>query len=162
TRFLSLDNIGSLLSQLCLQSPDFGFKISTETQTLELTTPGGDPAQTGRDYKVFDMGLEVYSQLGGPKGAEFVRQVLHKRSVITDGVPSAAPADVLGRQSLRAIAQAIRSQPGKTAVYWGVDALAGVCVGDIGDILHLYAQILQRHQGSSFPVAPEVQHRVMV
>jgi hypothetical protein len=45
-----------LLSQLCLKSQHFGFKISTESRTQMLLTPGGAVAQLGRDYDLFDLG----------------------------------------------------------------------------------------------------------
>jgi hypothetical protein len=161
SRYLSGENVGQILSQLCLQSPHFGFKISTETQTLELSTPGGEAARTGRDYELFDLGTEVLAQLRGAGGTRFIEEVLQRRSVLTDGVSEFLPSQALGRQKLIDIAIAIREQPSKSPIYWGIDALAGVCVGDIGDVLQICASMISR-AGGRFPISREVQHEAML
>ena len=161
-RYLPERNVLEVLSQLCLQSPEFGFKLSTETQTLSLTTPGGEPARGGRDYETFDLGVEVLATLRGPNGPEFIQEVLYKRTAVTDAAPPATPTETLGRQNLVDIAHAIRDKPSKSPVYWGVEALTGVCVGDIGDVLQIYAQILDRAGSVGFPIDPEIQHRAMM
>lgn len=161
-RYLPAENVQDLLSQLCLQSPEFGFKVSTETQTLRLKTPGGELARSGRDYEMFDLGVEVLATLRGPDGPEFIAEVLRRRSAVTVAGPERPPEEVLGRQTLAAIATDIREQPSKTPVYWGIDALAGVCVGDIGDVLQIYALILDRAGGTPYPIAPEIQHKAMI
>jgi hypothetical protein len=160
-RYLPPDNVQELLSQLCLQSPEFGFKISTETPTLHLTTPGGEPARGGRDYHIFDLGSAVFACLGGKKGVEFIETVLSKRTAVTDPLSVRLPSKLLGRQDLIDIARSIKDRPSnKTAVYWGIDALAGICVGDIGEVLQIYEDILDRARGET-PSA-EIQHAAMI
>jgi serine/threonine protein kinase len=161
-RYLPVENVEHLLSQLCLQSPEFGFKVSTESQTLSLRTPGGELARVGRDYDMFDLGVEVLATLRGPTGHQFIAEVLRLRSAATIAGPGQLPAEVLGSQSLLAIATAIREQPSKSPVYWGIEALAGVCVGDIGDVLQIYALILDRAGGTPYPIAHDIQHKAMV
>ena len=161
TRYVSGENIEEILSHLCLQSPEFGFKISTETQSLELSTPGGSAARIGRDYELFDLGAEVLARLGGPSGTRFVEEVLQRRSAITDAAPILSPSQLLGKQSLSDVAVAIREQPSKSAVYWSIDVLAGVCVGDIGDILQIYSSMLSR-SGASARISAETQHQAML
>jgi len=156
-RYLPLENVEQLLSQFSLQSPDFGFKVSTETQTLELSTPGGSQARRYRDYDFFDLGAEVYSHCD-PK-SPFLAKVLEKRSRLTDGEQGKTPRQVLGRQDLISIARAIKSQPAKAPVYWGLEALAGMCNGDIGDILRLYTNMSEKaRQLGEYPLPPAEQH----
>ena len=156
-RYLPIENVEQLLSQFSLQSPDFGFKVSTETQTLELSTPGGSRARRYRDYDFFDLGAEVYSYCD-PKSS-FLEKVLEKRSRLTDGEQGKTPVQVLGRQDLISIARAIKSQPAKAPVYWGLEALGGMCNGDIGDILRLYTTMSERaRQLGEYPLSPAEQH----
>lgn len=157
TRYLPLDDINELLSELSIQSPDFGFVLTTERQTLELTTPGGQVASQGRDYMIFDLGEEVRARLKGKQGLDFIENVLMRRAAITDAVPLMTPSDVLGRQSMSQIAANIREKPGDSGVYWGFDALVGMCVGDIGDILQLYSRMLSRMTRDSFPIDHSIQ-----
>lgn len=156
-RYLPVENVEQLLSQFSLQSPDFGFKVSTETQTLELSTPGGSQARRYRDYDFFDLGAEVYSQCD-PKSS-FLEKVLEKRSRLTDGEQGRTPRQVLGRQDLISIARAIKGQPAKAPVYWGLEALSGMCNGDIGDILRLYTTMSEKaRQLGEYPLPPAEQH----
>ncbi len=161
TRYLPLDHVQTVISHLCIQSPDFAFKISTEKQTLELATAGGEAARPGRDYEVFDLGMEVLANLRNGKGGTFLDEILYRRARITDGVPDARPTDILGTQPLASIAGSLRQ--GKTrSVYWGIDALAGLCVGDIGDVLLLYERMLERSRSRGFPVPHDIQHKTML
>lgn len=156
-RYLPMENVEQLLSQFSLQSPDFGFKVSTETQTLELSTPGGSHARRYRDYDFFDLGAEVYAHCD-PK-SPFLEMVLEKRTLLTDGEQGKTPEQVLGRQKLISIARAIKSQPAKTPVYWGLESLAGMCNGDIGDILRLYTTMSEKaRQLGEYPLGPAEQH----
>lgn len=161
TRYLTITNVKDLLSQLALQSPEFGFKISTETQTLELATPSGDVARRDRDYATFDLGEEVFAQFlrGADSGVRFLEEILDRRARVTGGAPTERVATVLGSQNLIDIANTIRDQPSKMPVYWGVEALAGMCVGDIGDVLQLYDSIVDRGRDKGFPIPPDIQHR---
>lgn len=156
-RYLPLANVEHLLSQLSLQSPDFGFKISTESQTLQLTTPGGEPARRYRDFDFFDLGFEVFAKCD-PK-SPFLEEILTRRTEFTDTEAGKLPKQVLSEQSLIDIAASIRREPAKTPVYWGLQALAGMCNGDIGDILRLYTAIAERARAlNEYPLSPREQH----
>lgn len=155
TRYLPADNVADMLSQFCLQSPDWGFKISTETQTLALSTPSGGPARRSRDYGYFDLGLEVFQECQNPR---FVQEILSRRLAVTDGLAHLDVRDVLGVQSLGDIAETIRETGPQHPVYWGLAALTGMCVGDIGDVLQVFASILDRGRKDGFPVAERLQH----
>jgi len=159
SRYLAGENVEELLSQLSLQSPEFGFKISTENQTLGLETPGGAPARSGRDYATFDLGAEVFAKFDGKAGVRFLEEVLDRRARITDGAPTNPAGDILGHQDLLDLARAIREGQGKDPVYWGIEALAGVCTGDIGDILQLYESVLDRGRDAGFPIPAAIQHK---
>lgn len=159
TRYLTSENVATLLSQLFLQSPEFGIKVSTESQTLELTTPGGETARSDRDYQTLDLGAEVFSQFVRGNGVAFLEGILSRRASVTAGAPIVSPSQLLGRQPLSTIAERIRTEPSKAPVYWGIDALAGICVGDIGDVLQLYESILDRRTDNSIPISPADQHR---
>lgn len=161
TRFLPHNDVEDVLGQLCLKSDKFGFKISTESQTLALTTPGGALAREGRDYEIFDLGREVLANLGGAKGVAFLEGVLRRRQEMTPGAPVLSPKQILGCQPLQAIAMEIHStRSNKTPCYWGIQALAGMCVGDIGDVLQMYERMLSRSGGGAVP--PDVQHEVAI
>lgn len=155
TRYLLKDNISDLLSQFSLQNQYFGFKVSTENQTLALMTPGGEYSRRFRDYDFFDLGEEVLHHC--EPGDPFIENVLAQRVARTDGETQTTPSDTLGSRSLQAIAEAIRDDP-NAKVYWGIDALAGMCVGDIGDILRIYGAMLERGRQKGFPVPPDEQH----
>jgi serine/threonine protein kinase len=161
-RFLPVAQVDDLLSRLCLQSPDFGFKVSTESQTLSLTTPGGEPARSGRDYDVFDLGIEVLATIKEKDGAHFIEEVLRRRSQVTDAIVETSPSARLGSQRLKTIAEDIRTKPAKEPVYWGIEALTAICVGDIGDVLQIYANMLDRAGNAMSIIPPDIQHQVMV
>lgn len=162
TRYLSLQNVELILSQVALQSPEFGFKVSTERQTLELTTPGGASARLDRDYQEFDLGQSVLNELKGRRGVAFITEILDRRLSRTDGAPFDSAADVLGTQVLTDLARALATSSPGEPVYWGINALAAMCTGDIGEIILLYEEMLSRHGGGSFPVSPEIQHGAAV
>lgn len=171
TRYLQLDNVKQLMSELSIQSPDFGIVITTERQTLEVTTPGGGIAREGRDYNVFDLGEDVLAMLRGKRGYEFVENILKQRIAITNAVVDLPPSEVLKRQSLTEIAREIHRRPEKPSdkserikmppIYWGLDALVGMCVGDIGDILQIYSRMLARANSESFTIDPSIQDSVI-
>ena len=157
TRYLRSENVSELLKELSIQSQDFGIVITTEKQTLEMSTPGGQIARQGRDYDQFDLGEEVLARLRGPQGAEFIENVLLRRATVTDAMPQMSPSRVLGRQPLNDIAVAIRESPARLPVYRGLEALVGMCVGDIGDVLQLYSRMLSRRSGDRVPLDAVVQ-----
>jgi serine/threonine protein kinase len=159
-RFLTSGDVDQLLAQFCLKSEHFGFKISTEARSQLLFTPGGEAAQLGRDYDIFDLGREVLDSLGGEKGVAFVEGVLVPRQERVEGqMPAAVPSDLLGRQTLSDLARAIRLEPGKAPVYWGIQALAAVCVGNVGEIVQMYNVMLDKAAGR--PVTKAIQHETM-
>jgi serine/threonine protein kinase len=167
TRFLPVGEVEELLSKFCLKSSIYGFKISTESQTLALTTPGGAFAREGRDYKMFDLGREVLANLGGAKGVQFLEGVLSRRQSLSSAGDRRTPSEILGMQPLSQIAMTIRREASfdrsvksvrKGPVYWGVQALAGMCVGDIGDVVQMYELMLDRAGGKE--VTKQIQHQV--
>lgn len=160
TRVLSEPNVEELLTQLCLGSQHFAFKISTESQTIVPRTSGGELARAGRDYDLFDFGHEVYEHLGGKDGVAFISGILDRRAAVTDGAPDRSRDALASQKSLEAVSQAIRDAGG--AHYWGIEALAGICVGDIGDVLQLYETILDRGADRGYPIKPEIQHKAAI
>ena len=167
TRYLHRPRIEELLSALLFQSPVCAFKLTSEAQTIELglKSPGESrPARVGRDLNVFDLGAEVYDKIkraGRGNGADFVAEILLQRKQYFSTHPDAAPVDILGDASLEEIALEIgrtaNNSKDRKKVYRGITALARVCVGDIGDVIGLYEQILKRAAGGSLPVAAALQ-----
>lgn len=165
TRHLEHTQIQELLSQLLFSDPTCAFKLSSETQTLELVlrSPGFvERARAGRDYDVFDLGAEVMVRMKRSKGAgrRFIEQILERRARHYSAHPMLGPADVLGDTTLEAVAKTIASLPetdsGRKKVYHGISVLSAVCVGDIGDVIQIYDLMLRR-AGRGFPIAPEIQ-----
>ena len=167
TRYLNPSAIENLLSALLFQDPTCAFKLTSEVQTIELglKSPGEiHPARIGRDLAVFDLGAEVYEKIkrqGKGNGKDFVERILKQRARYYAGHPSVTPSVLLGDVALETIATEIgnsRSNSGKRKeVYWGITALALMCVGDIGDIISLYEQILKKAAGKSVPIAQNIQ-----
>ena len=165
TRYLNEPKIRELLSSLLFQSSNCAFKLTTEAQTLELVlrSPGQvEKARVGRDYDVFDLGAEVYEKVRKRKGAgDFVERILARRAAYYSNHPPANPRVVIGDTSLKSIAERIVSTSdnsnAKKQVYYGITALAGVCVGDIGDVIYLYELILRRAAESKLPIPAAIQ-----
>ncbi|QIK63463.1 hypothetical protein G7068_09815 [Leucobacter viscericola] len=165
-RFVSEEDLTDLLTQFCLKSETFGFKISTETQTQVLHSPSGERALEGRDYQVFDLGERVLQALSGRKGSRFLAEILDRRQRLVGGELSISAKAKLGDQSLRALAEAIRTSgpedsPGRKSYYHGLSALAAVCVGDIGDVLQIFHK-MTTDVSPTEKVSPKHQHRVFV
>lgn len=166
TRYLKIDQIGEIFSELIFQSDICAFKFTSEVQTLELAlqTPGQtERAWVGRDYKVFDLGAEVYRSVSdGLRGKKFIQNILQKRADHYSAHPPTSPEELLGDISLNAIAEHIaetrEASAGKKGVYHGISALASVCVGDIGDVISLYELMLKKANGRNVvPIAPATQ-----
>ena len=167
TRYLKQHRIEELLSALLFQSPVCAFKLTSEAQTIELglKSPGqSHPARVGRDLSVFDLGAEVYEKIkkaGRGNGPDFVENILRQRKTYFPAHPEEPPSEILGNVPLEVIAGDIgrtaSSSKERKRIYRGITALARVCVGDIGDVIGLYEQILKRAAGRTFPVAPEIQ-----
>lgn len=165
TRYLDEESVKELVSDLLFSNESCSFKFTTEAQTLELVlrAPGQHSAAwAGRDYTVFDLGYEVHQKINERrKGPDFLESILKARSDHYAAHPINTPSDILGSISLEDIAKRIASTPATSAekktIYHGREALAGVCVGDIGDVIMLYEDILRRGSGCPVPVAPEIQ-----
>lgn len=168
TRYLDLDKIESLLSALLFQSPTCAFKFTSEWQTIELglRSPGRNhPIRVGRDLTVFDLGEDVFKTINAPgsAGKDFVAQILQLRANLHAQHPKQRdPKAILGDVSLEQVAREIASSREgagqKKRVYRGLSCLTSVCVGDIGDIIKLYEEILRRAgNASGYPIAEYVQ-----
>jgi serine/threonine protein kinase len=167
TRYINEQQTQELLSKLLFQHPQCSFKLTTEAQTLEiiLRSPGEiEKARLGRDYDVFDLGAEVHEKVKNrPKGAgtAFIESILSRRAKYYPNHPKATPGGVLGDASLASIARRIvttsEASGAKKGVYHGITALAGVCVGDIGDVISIYELILKKAAGTKVPVGADIQ-----
>jgi hypothetical protein len=171
TRYLELDRVDEIISALLFQSPNCAFKFTSEWQTIELglRSPGRiHPIREDRDIAVFDLGADVYetiSSSGRGKGAEFVEEILKQRANFHVSHPKYSPRDLLGDVSLEQVAREIASSSStskqKKQAYRGISCLTSVCVGDIGDVIKLYEEIIKRASttGSKFsaPIADSIQ-----
>jgi serine/threonine protein kinase len=164
TRYLTIDNIKKLFSSLIFQDENCAFKFTSEVQTMIplLYSPGLiEKAKEGRDIETFDLGEKVYEKTSGAAGRKFVLQILDKRKKYTNH-PNHSPEELLGDISLIDIALNISGLPAnklKDEIYHGVSALTGVCVGDIGDIILLYKNILEKRKNNSdIPIPAKKQH----
>ena len=167
TRYLNQPRIEELLSALMFQSPSCAFKLTSEAQTIELglKSPGEiHLARVGRDLSVFDLGAEVYEKIkkpGSGNGRDFVEEILKQRAKHFAPHPVDAPGVLLGDLPLQAIAveigESVRKLRKRKEIYRGITALARMCVGDIGDVISLYDQILKKAAGQPLPIAAEVQ-----
>lgn len=168
TRYLELDKVGELLSALLFQSPTCAFKFTSEWQTIELglKSPGREhPIREGRDLTVFDLGGDVFRTVNsqGSRGKEFVSNILLQRAVLHPSHPNKRkPAELLGDVHLEQVAREIASAKDtsdlKKKVYRGLSCLANVCVGDLGDVIKLYEEIVRRAPTHGpLPISAEVQ-----
>ena len=167
TRYLDQSAIGELLSALLFQSATCAFKLTSEVQTMELglKSPGKNHlARIGRDLRVFDLGAKVYEKIkkqGDGNGKDFVERILHQRAEHFAGHPDATPGTLLGDVPLETIATEIggsrNNSRTRKGVYRGITALARMCVGDIGDLISLYEQILRTAVQQPVPIPQAVQ-----
>lgn len=154
TRHLNEESIRKLISTLMFAHESCAFKVTTEAQTLELVlkSPGlVEEARIGRDYDAFDLASAIYEKLrspGGHAGRDFVAEVLRQRAILSASHPSWQPLEIMGDQPLvkiaRRIASSRDSSPDRKNVYFGMSALASVCVGDIGDVISIYELVLSK------------------
>lgn len=168
TRFISEETISELISALLFSSEKCSFKFTTEEQTLELVlkSPGKiEQARQGRDYTVFNLGSEVSRLIRGRgnDGKKFISEILARRRQFYLHHPGADPLQILGDQRLSDIATAIgkafESPEGRKLIYWGLSALTNLCVGDVGEVIRLYEDILKQAKPGEFPVPPDIQHK---
>jgi hypothetical protein len=168
TRYHDLDRIGELLSALLFQEPKCAFKFTTEWQTIELglKSPGREhPIREGRDLVVFDLGSDVLEMVGsrGKAGKEFVAQILLNRAKLHASHPKQnTPSEILGDVALEQVAFEIASNTEtsdhKKNVYRGISCLSKVCVGDIGDVIKLYEEIIRKASGKAeLPIPANIQ-----
>lgn len=154
TRYLEIDRIDELLSALLFQSPVCAFKFTSEWQTIELglKSPGREhPVREGRDLTVFDLGADVLEAVNaqGNKGKNFVSQILEQRAALHIPHPRIKPKDLLGDVALEQVAREIaasnETSAAKKNAYRGLSCLANVCVGDLGDVIKLYEEMIRRN-----------------
>ncbi|MFH1466067.1 MAG: hypothetical protein ABIO70_16910 [Pseudomonadota bacterium] len=166
TRHLEEGSIAELLGTLLFGDHRCAFKLTTEGQTLELAlkSPGlVEKARADRDYEPFDLAARVNERLKERgAGKAFLSSILELRAAQFGRHPEACPADLLGDRSLEDIARHIvatgKSAAERKKTYWGLSALAAVCVGDIGDVLNIYDSMLRKHRGGANQILPEVQN----
>ena len=167
TRYLSIDNIDQLISTFIFQSPNCAFKITTEEQTIRsiLRSPGNqEKLREGRDFESYNLGNLVNEEIR--KGNDFVINILSKRSkYFLEQCSFISPKTLLGDCSLQDIAKNItqtgRKKKDKKQFYHGITMLSKVCVGDIGDIIHIYKLMLEKYQEKKVtPLSNESQYDV--
>lgn len=155
TRYLRVETITELFTNLLFQSSICSFKITTELQSVELmrvNSPGNIAlAREGRDFTFYDFGSKVLEKFNSKNGGKsFLNDILTKRIKYFYNHPNKNPEQILGDITLEKIALNIASA--KTAnerstIYHGISALAGFCVGDIGDVILLYDRIVRKYSG---------------
>jgi len=166
TRHLNERSIADLLSRLIFSDPGCAFKMTTETQTLELVLRSPaliETARDRRDYVVFDLGAAVNHELNDRRtgGKRFISDILLQRiRLAADQSNSLTPEQRLGDLSLEEIARRIVATTPTSSerkhVYHGISALTAVCVGDIGDVITLYDRMASL-AGSSAGISAEIQ-----
>jgi hypothetical protein len=165
TRHLDQASIGKLLSGLMFSAVDCAFKMTTETQTLEMVLQSPaliEKARDRRDYSVFDLGAAVNDKLRSRTGGKkFISNVLYQRvQLAVDQPHGLRPEQRLGDSNLEEIARGIavsaETSGNRKRVYRGISALTAVCVGDIGDVITLYEMMTSR-AGTSAGITPEIQ-----
>jgi hypothetical protein len=171
TRYLEVERVEELLSALLFQAPNCAFKCTSEWQTIELglRSPGRiHPSRIDRDLAVFDLGADVFETINGngkDKGTDFVEQILRQRARYHAAHPSIGPRELLGdvplEQVAREIATSSNTSRDRKQAYRGLSCLTNVCVGDIGDVIKLYEEILKQacagQREMSVPVPPAIQ-----
>lgn len=168
TRYLSQKNIIQIISTFIFQSPKCAFKITTEAQTLNaiLFSPGNqEKTRIGRDLQTFDLGNLVNEQIRNDRN--FVISILEKRNnlISKDSHTYPQPSQLLGDISLKEIAlnitKAGANKKNKKQLYHGITMLSKVCVGDIGDIIHIYNLMLEEYKNAPHtPLKVEIQNRI--
>ena len=154
SRYLEIERVEELLSALLFQAPNCAFKCTSEWQTIELglRSPGRiHPSRIDRDLAVFDLGADVFEKINGTgkdKGTDFVEQILRQRARYHAAHPSIGPRELLGdvplEQVAREIATSSTTSRERKQAYRGLSCLTNVCVGDIGDVIKLYEEILKQ------------------
>ena len=164
TRHLKQQNIAELLDTLLFSNPVCAFRMTTEVQTLEqlLRSPGLiEKARPGRDYDTFDLGAEVNKRLRERTGPEFISDILEQRRKQFPNHPRYTPKVLLGDATLESIARHIagtkKGSGERKETYHGLRALTALCVGDIGDTLNIYEEMLRQYDGTPPPITSRKQ-----
>ncbi|QNN45478.1 protein kinase family protein [Thermomonas brevis] len=154
TRYIEVERVEELLSALLFQNTTCAFKFTSEWQTIELGlySPGRvHPIRIDRDVSVFDLGPLVHQTINGTgkgKGTDFVSQILLQRARFHVAHPAFSPKELLGDVTLEQVAREIASSnitsKDRKQAYRGLSCLTNVCVGDIGDVIRLYEEIVKR------------------
>lgn len=167
SRYLEPSVAIPLLEKLLVRNNDFAFKISAESLTIELSSPSGASAVSGRDYSELDLGEDVLVNL--VKGPSFISRILNRRTQLAKEQGwYESPKDTLGTQLKVAIAKHIAGLKSfkNVRIYWGIESLAGMCTGDIGDIVVLYSKMIdnamRQEQPRRLPIDHKVQHDVAI
>jgi hypothetical protein len=171
TRYIELERVEELLSALLFQSTVCAFKFTSEWQTIELGlySPGRvHPIRIDRDVSVFDLGSLVHQTINGTgkgKGTDFVSQILQQRAKFHVAHPAFTPKELLDDVTLEQVAREIASSnitsKDRKQAYRGLSCLTNVCVGDIGDVIRLYEEIVKRASAGknkiTAPIAANIQ-----
>jgi hypothetical protein len=171
TRYLEIERIAELLSALLFQSPSCAFKFTSEWQTIELglQSPGRiHPISVDRDVSIFDLGADVFQTINGSgkeQGNDFVARILQQRAGFHASHPTSTPQELLGDVTLEQVAREIAASEStsrdRKQAYRGVTCLTNVCVGDIGDVIKLYEEIIRRAFAGmkrvALPIAASIQ-----
>lgn len=168
TRYLEIEKIERIISTFLFQSPTCAFKFTSEWQTIELglKSPGrAHPIRIDRDLSLFDLGADVYQTISasGNRGKNFVSQVLQQRARFhTAYARLRSPKDLLGDVPLETIAREISSSTQTSItrknVYRGLSCLTKFCIGDIGDVVKLYEDILRKFDADeNYPISDQKQ-----
>jgi hypothetical protein len=171
TRYIEVERVEELLSAFLFQSTTCAFKFTSEWQTIELglySPARVHPIRIDRDVSVFDLGSLVHQTINGTgkgKGTDFVSQILQQRAKFHVAHPAFTPKDLLGDVTLEQVAREIASSNNtskeRKQAYRGLSCLTNVCVGDIGDVIKLYEEIVKRASAGkdkiAAPIAANVQ-----
>jgi hypothetical protein len=167
TRHLDLEKVETLLSALLFSNAICAFKFTSEWQTIELglRSPGRvHPIRIDRDVALFDLGAEVYRTISEHgHGSDFVERVLihrakHYATHPSGYTPTELLSDVPLEQVAREIASTDKTSRQRKEVYRGLSCLTSVCVGDLGDVIKLYEEILKRRGSDrSIPIPAAIQ-----
>lgn len=170
TRYLSEQRVRDLLPSLIFPSEVCAFKMTTEEQTLQQVVPTSEHtignAREGRDYRIFNLGREVYSGLTRSGfGERFMEEILRMRAQYHPMHPAANPSEIIGApESIDFVGRrAIRASVDMTArrtLYHGMTALARVSAGDIGESIRIYDRMLARIDSPSLTVLPKAQTEI--
>ncbi|WP_158290248.1 hypothetical protein [Ramlibacter sp. WS9] len=156
SRYITPDDVQRLMSVFIFQSEVCAFKLSTEKQSelFDFANSAKSRKSLGRDYELLDLGEDLYEMMQGreTESVKFISNVLLRRGArMHEAKYQVKPQVVLSDCSLVRIAKEIVRTEGRKAedriVYAGFTAMVQCCVGDIGDIIKLYENMLRSVEG---------------